>query len=320
MRTRPARPSFPLRSIASAVSLLVIAGLAATAWSAPVVGFMEHWSTGLDGWSSSDNVSNPGTGGVLGAGDGFLMFSTPGPPPASIENLGAMSSGAAYTGNWQAAGITQVRFWVKDVGSPNPLEMHFAFGDALNGNFWQYNTGFIPSESDWTLCVVDLTSAAAFTQIIGGLPGDTYLAALQNVNRVLIRHDLAPYTQGPDPIVADVGVDELLLTDGTAGVPIGAPRVAAAVQMAPPYPNPSRGPVTVALESFDRAPITIQVVDVAGRVVRHEALAAGAGPRLWTWNGTADDGATAPAGIYRVRAFGRSGGVSRSLVRVAGGR
>src|SRR5262249_5884886 len=152
----------------------------------------------------------------LGAADGFVVFSTPGPPPNSILNLGVMSSGAEYTGNWQAAGITQVRFWVKDVGSPDALEMHFAFGNGSGANIWQYNTGFIRSREEWTLCIVDRTSAAAFTRIIGSLPSDTYLAALQNVNRLLIRHDLAPYVQSPDLIAADVGLDELLLTDGTA--------------------------------------------------------------------------------------------------------
>ena len=105
-------------------------------------------------------------------------------------------------------------------------------GNASVGNFWQYNTGLIPAHNAWTPFVVDLTSAAAFTQII--TDGGTFSDALQNVNRILIRHDLAPYTQGPDPIVADVGLDELLLTDGVAAAPTEGPRTPHPLSMAPP--------------------------------------------------------------------------------------
>jgi hypothetical protein len=301
-----------LRILPPAVLLLAI--LPSPAPAGPTVGFIEHWSgTATDGWTSSDFFNNPGTGGVLGAGDGFLLFTTPG--PTAIKNLGVMSSGAEYTGNWLAAGITQVRFWVNDVGNPNPLEIHLALGDGQLGNFWQYNPGFIPAQDTWTPFVVDLTSAAAFTHIINENAG-TFDQALQNVNRILIRHDRAPYTQSPDTISADVGIDELLLTDGVAGVAPGGPRIAAPLQMAPPYPNPSRGAVALSLETFEVAPVTIEIVDVSGRIVRHAALPTGTGVRLWTWDGATDAGTRAPAGIYRVRAFGPSGGASRSLVRL----
>jgi hypothetical protein len=307
----------PVASLA--LTLLAISLIRSPALAAPTIGFMEHWNSALDGWGGGATYGNPGTGGVRGAGDGYLRFSTPGPPPQSFTNLGAQSAGPEYAGNWQAAGVTQVRFWLNDVGNADPLEMHFAIGNSGLGNFWQYNTGFIPAHNAWTPFVVDLTSAAAFTQIIAD--AGTFNDALQNVNRILIRHDLAPYTQSPDAIVADVGLDELLLTDGVAGVGPDAPGVPHPLAMAPPYPNPSRGPVALAIDTFEDAAITIQVVDVMGRVIRHAALApAGAGLRLWTWDGRTDAGATAAAGVYRVRAFGPSGGVSRSLVRVGATR
>ena len=306
-------PAFRRVSIATVVVL--IAAFTSPALGAPTVGFMEHWPVGLDGWTGGDVYSNPGTGGVHGAGDGFLVFSTPGPPPSSFTNLGAQSAGAEYAGNWQAAGITQVRFWLNDVGNTDPLEMHFGIGNSSLGNFWQYNPGFIPAHNAWTPFVVDLTSAAAFTHIID-MNGGTFNDALQNVNRILVRHDLAPYIQSPDQIVADVGLDELLLTDGTADAPLEGPGTPHPLAMAPPYPNPSRGPVALAIDTFADEPITIQVVDISGRVIRRAMLAPGTGLRLWTWDGTTDAGASAPAGVYRVRAFGPSGGVSRSLVRV----
>ena len=42
----------------------------------PVPGFVEDWpGTGLHGWGGGSNYSNPGTGGVGGVGDGFLILS-----------------------------------------------------------------------------------------------------------------------------------------------------------------------------------------------------------------------------------------------------
>ncbi|MFI5371251.1 MAG: FlgD immunoglobulin-like domain containing protein [Candidatus Eisenbacteria bacterium] len=314
MSSCPHRSPLTRALAACAVVWLAFVPLAPSASRAVTLGFVEHWSgTTLAGWSGSDHYSNPGTGGVNGDGDGFLLFSTPGPAPALTHNLGAQNPGASYTGNWEAAGITQVRFSLDDIGNADPLEIHFAIGNGNDGNFWQYNTGFIPPHDAWTEFTVDLTSATGFTQIIN-MTGGTFDAALQNVDRVLIRHDLAPYSQSPDPIVADVGLDELLLTNGIVGVAAPLPRGAHPIEMAPPYPNPAHGRVALALTTFESEGVTLQVVDIAGRLVRHASLAAGnPGPRLWVWDGTTDTGARAPAGSYRVRAFGPSGGMSRPL-------
>jgi flagellar hook capping protein FlgD len=303
------------------VALLVLILTAPLAHGAATLGFLEKWSgTSLAGWTGGAAYSNPGTGGVGGAGDGYLLMSTPGPFGSS---LGAMSTAAQYTGNWQAAGITQVRFWLNDVGADDPLEIHFALGNSPGGtgNFWQYNTGFIPPLHAWAPFTVDLTSSAAFTHIIDSPPGGTFAQALQNVNRVLIRHDHAPYVQSPDALDGDVGVDGLLLTNGIVDVPPGEATVAGPIQLAMPYPNPSWGAVAMSLRTFEEAPITIQIVDVTGRIVRQAMLAAApAGPRTWAWDGATDSGESAPAGYYRVRAFGPSGGTSRPLIRLPGAR
>src|SRR5262249_34670858 len=158
----------------------------------------------------------------------------------------------------------------------DPLEMHFALGNAAAGgnpaNFWQYNTGFIPPLHTWAQFTVDLTSSAAFTHIIDDPVGGTYAQALSNVNRVLIRHDLAPYTQRPDAVTGGVGIDRLLLTNGVAGVEPTGPVAAHPIELAAPVPNPSNGPVALSLRTFEDAPITIQVVDVSGRVIRHATM------------------------------------------------
>jgi FlgD Ig-like domain len=297
------------------VLLTTAVGTATRSSAQPVAGFRESFpGTSLEGWASGAAISNPGTGGVLGPGDGYLLISQNSPS----ANLGAFGPTSAYIGNWTAAGITQVRLWLNDVNAPDTLEMHLALGKGAmpNTNFWQCNTGFIPPRNQWAMFIVDLTQPANFTQI--GTTAGTFAAALQNVDRILIRHDKAPYVMSPDPVIGDVGLDEILLTNGTLAVaPGGGAEVSAPVRLARPYPNPSRGSVTLAMETSDSAPVRIQVVDAMGRVIRHADVASVLpGTHFWTWDGTDDRGVVAPAGYYRVRAIGPGGGTSQPLVRV----
>ena len=62
---------------------------------------------------------------------------------------------------------------------------------------------------------MNLGSASNFTQTIGT---GTFQSALENVDRIQIRHDLAPYLQAPDKILGDVGIDNLLLTNDATPV------------------------------------------------------------------------------------------------------
>ena len=117
-------------SLRRALPLAILLACAAAWCGGPVIadpvhGTVQHWNSGTTaGWGGGDTYSNPGAGGVLGVNDGFLLVSTPGPSPAFSVNLGASNSGATYTGDWAAAGITRIQFWLEDVGAPNPLEIH----------------------------------------------------------------------------------------------------------------------------------------------------------------------------------------------------
>ena len=300
--------------LASALCVMFAALGPGPASGAPTVGFREDFTgTSIAGWISGSVASNPGTGGLFGAGDGYLQVAVPGPFPA---NLGASAPTPEYAGNWTAAGVTQVRFWLNDVNAQDTLEVHFALGNAIGGNFWQCNTGFIPPPHQWAPFVVDLTAAANFSFIgVGGAPFDS---ALLNVDRILIRHDRAPYQKQPDTVVGDFGIDGVLLTNGVAGIDAALPVVVGVpVRLAPPAPNPSRGAVLLRMETADPGRVSIQVVDAMGRVIRHAGLPAGtAGARSWTWDGVDDRGVPAAAGYYRVRAIGDAGGTSQPLLRI----
>ena len=187
--------------LAIAVVVISCAAPLRMAWADPTPGFLETWAgTSTQAWSGGSSVTNPGQGGVGGIGDGFLLVATTG-----VGSLGARSNGAPYVGDWIAAGITLVRFSVNDVGTDDPLEIHFSIGNGAN--FWQANAGFSPPENAWGEMTIDL-KVENFTQIIGT---GTFDQALQNVDRIHFRHDHAPFVMAPDPILGNFGIDNLLL-------------------------------------------------------------------------------------------------------------
>src|SRR6185503_7310569 len=173
----------------------------------PTPGFVEHWTgTDLHGWGGGDVYSNPGTGGTGGAGDGYLVVSNLSIPQQ--PNLGTVSFGAEYFGDWIAAGIRSITVWLNDVGVAQSLEIHVSVGN--HGNMWQYDQPFVPLHNQWKRFVVDLSGPTGWTQIIGN---ESFETALGTADRLHLRHDLAPFIQQPDGLFADFGIDQLLLTD-----------------------------------------------------------------------------------------------------------
>jgi hypothetical protein len=309
VHSRPA----PFRVLVSFVLALVVTklGLPAVVQANPVLGFLETWpGVSLGGWDGGgvQPGANPGTGGVDGASDGFLTIAR-----STLSQLGAKSNATPYTGNWWAANATQVRFFLNDINTNEPLEIHFSIGNG--GNFWQYNTGFLPPENGWAEFSVDLRDSANFTRTIS-FDELGFAGALQAVDRVLIRHDNEPYVQSPDLMQGDFGLDNFLITNPLIGVPPSSAVAGRPVALAPPFPNPSRGPVAFQLESFDAEPVRVLIVDARGRIVRRAEMPGAPGPRMWIWDGLDDVGRRVSAGAYRVRALGRGGGTSQPLIRV----
>ncbi len=287
--------SVPRFAIPLLLSIVTVASRLATPCSAVQPGYRESFpGTSIAGWAGGTFPTNPGTGGVNGAGDGFLLVSKP-----TLGNLGAYSEQAPYQGDWMAAGITAVSLWLSDVNAAQAMEIHFSLGDpnSFPQNFWQYNPGFIPPAGRWA-------------QFIAG--------ALQNVTKIHVRHDKAPFMQTPDQIIGDFGLDDLfLIAPGAAGVDADTRTGSRPVELSAVAPNPSRGPVALTMRTWDDAAVSLEIVDVSGRAIRHARLGAGtAGFRIWTWDGRDDQGRAVAAGVFRARAFGPAGGSSIPLVRV----
>jgi hypothetical protein len=279
--------------------------------AAPVPGLVESWSDSgsTDGWTGGAVYANPGHGGAGGPNDGYLQISLP-----VAGNLGTRTSipVSPYVGNWVAAGITQVQLCLNDVGNPDPLEIHFSLGQQSNR--WQYNSGFVPPNNAWALYSVDLTDSTLWTQTIVPFSGpNSFLWALEHVEVVNVRHDLAPFVQDPDNLAGDFGLDELVLQSPTG---VGhLPALAEPVLMRAPAPNPARAPLSLSFRVFRAGPVRARVVDATGRLVRSVELGTvAAGDRTWTWDGLDGTGQRVKAGVYRVQVFGRNGGTSQPVV------
>lgn len=200
-------------------SILSTLGLFTTAFAAYAVtpGFVAGFESNFHGFGGGSSYANPATGGV--GGGGYLAVSN-----AFANQLGARTENADLTGNYTLAGVTGIRLSLNDTGSDDALELHLVIGEAFS-NVWQYDTGFDPPNGSWTEVSIPLNDGTGWTQIQGS---GTFAAAKAASDRLLLRHDVAPYIQFPDPIAADFGVDDIILepvpipTPAAGGVWLGA--------------------------------------------------------------------------------------------------
>lgn len=167
--------------------------------NAAVIGFVEDFNNGLNGWAGGGGEAIIMGGGVDGAGDSYLETSRD-----TAGFLGKRGQTPELIGDLVADGVTGYRIWLNDTGADQALEIHFGVGNRQN--FWQYDVPFFPPEGQWQAFEVDLTDTANWTQIIGG---GTFAAALAGTDRILIRHDVAPFGQQPDAIVGEFGIDSV---------------------------------------------------------------------------------------------------------------
>ncbi|MEP0847522.1 MAG: PEP-CTERM sorting domain-containing protein [Phycisphaerae bacterium] len=180
--------------------LALAGGTLASAGNAAQVGYVQDFNSGLGGFggNSSSYVVVP-SGGVGGAGDGFLEVTNTFP-----SNLGTRTTAAEFTGNLTADGVTGFSVWLKDTDNFDDLEIHVGVGASFL-NFWLYTVPFYPT-SEWTEHFVDLSDTANWVQTIGS---GTFADALANSDRLLIRHDLAPFMQDPDNKAGDFAIDRV---------------------------------------------------------------------------------------------------------------
>jgi len=187
----------PLRAAVGAAMLALATGAA----SAATPGFFEDFNNGtVDPFYSGASLVWVPSGGVGGAGDGYIRASRTSP-----GNLGLASADAPFVGDLTADGVTGISFWLNDVGNANPLAIHVGIGRAF-GNFWLTRNPIFPPHNAWQEYTILFNNPADWVQIAGS---GTFNEALTQVDRLLFRHDLAPYTMTPDAIAGDFGFDRI---------------------------------------------------------------------------------------------------------------
>ena len=185
---------------------IVLVGISSGLARAVTPGFVENFSAaGTAGWGGLIGASNPGTGGVGGPGDGFLRLAHTSP-----GNFGAMNAGADYVGNWDAAGVSQVSFYLNDIETDQNFSFHLLLSTpgGSSGTTWQHNLALNPPNGQWQQYVIGLAEEAQWTRIRGEL---SLAEVRQNVGTLHFRHDLAPYFTSPDPLAGELGIDSIAL-------------------------------------------------------------------------------------------------------------
>ncbi|MFN8586583.1 MAG: FG-GAP-like repeat-containing protein [Candidatus Eisenbacteria bacterium] len=133
--------------------------------------------------------------------------------------------------------------------------------------------------------------------------------------RLQSRHPYFPATPWTTPNGASPSLAHLRTRPDNLDVDTGP--AAGGLALASPAPNPSRGPVALAFTLPSATPVRVEIFDAAGRRVR--SLAEGpraAGRHVLKWDGRDAQGRRAAPGLYLVRMTSRSGGATRTLVRL----
>lgn len=188
----------------SVLAVLGVAGVVSTAFAA-TPGYEFDFNDGTTmGFFGGGEVNWVASGGVGGAGDGYVEAVR---NPAG--HLGMANSDLVVTGNLIADGVPGFSFWLKDFGSQAPVNIHVGVGVPLS-NFWQSNATFIPSTTGWTQFTIRFDDPAGWTRIQAFGAG-TFDEALAASGRLLFRHDLAPYTSTPNSLRGSFGLDRVLV-------------------------------------------------------------------------------------------------------------
>jgi hypothetical protein len=150
---------------------------------------------------------NVASGGPAGADDNYLQVaSIGGAGPGS--KLATFNDNAQWAGDYLAAGVTAIQVDMKNFSaSLEDLEMRLLIPFGAGGNFTSTLSQTLPADGAWHTLTFGLTVSD-----LTGVDGGTDLnLTLQNVTRILIRHQSGPPTGvGVSPsIVAQMGMDNV---------------------------------------------------------------------------------------------------------------
>lgn len=193
--------------------MLAIAWLLATPASAITLGQVDNFQNGtLQGWSGGAGgggaLVNRPNGGPAGAGDRYLEVDSNGFALGTFNTI-------QWSGNYAAAGVSSVRFNLNNAGPAAVSLRVMIFTPGCEGapgtcTAWTSTSATpLAAASGWVTANFSL-SEAQMTRVLGAA---SFPATLQNVERLLLRHDDgAPNPPGPPVPMVDavLGVDNVM--------------------------------------------------------------------------------------------------------------
>lgn len=193
----------------------VVVTLVASRTMAADTSFVQTWSSGtLAGWFSQAQLSNPGTGGVDGAGDGFLLIERTPDDFAGPLGVHARDDAEvqAFLGDYVAAGAVSVTGWFKNFGD-TPIEVHvgIAGGQFGGGSRYMSVPGIaLPVGGGWVEGTF-MISGNDLQWIGFGDPTETVEQLMTHVGGLVFRHDDSPIESMPPQYVGAFGIDNVKL-------------------------------------------------------------------------------------------------------------
>jgi hypothetical protein len=166
-------------------------------------------------WEGGANPTNIPSGGPFGAGDAFC----------SIESIGGGGPGSRlaafnleqWVGDYRANGIRSL-----DLHLNNPSDRALLIRVVLFGpqgsRFTSINPVRLAPGQEWTWGNLPLHREA----LIRVLGNETWDQVITGVSRLMIRHDDEPPSSGGSVIVARLGFDNVLASEGPTAIPTSA--------------------------------------------------------------------------------------------------
>lgn len=194
--------------LASGLALLLFGGALAYPAGAVAPGEIDNFSASLEGWTQGPSapigslVHTLG-GGPAGAGDRYVEITADG--TSAGGKIVMFNSGAAWTGDWTAAGIVQVKAKLRNLGA-TALQVRLKFEDGISQGAQYAVSAAVPvaANSAWVDAEWNVRASAL------SVPTQAKSAAqiLASVSRVRVIHDTNATEPLPD-IVGKLGVDDL---------------------------------------------------------------------------------------------------------------
>lgn len=167
-----------------------------------VMGQLNDFEDGTEqGWVGGALRTNRPDGGPAGAGDNFLELT-------SFNRLAMFNVDAAWTGDYEAAGVTAIRAAMRTTHS-GPLSMRLVlFGAGSTNNRWTTtDPAILPNDGQWHDLLFPVTESGLSN--ISLIAGAAYHDVITAVDRILFRHQEGPPAQGGTPIDATVDIDDI---------------------------------------------------------------------------------------------------------------